>query len=170
MLFRRALERGQPLLQAGLQLRTVEEQHEQGAGHRLLGENDSRAVFGGSEYVAVYSLRPRRDTGPDELAPGLNYRKCGAYAGVAVLPGEPGVGVAAAKARGQVFGRRRGYRPSDKHAGEVMRLIEEEGYSQRRIAERLVISKTTVNEIVKRSRQEAGSGSSGTYRRILRSC
>ena len=69
-------------------------------------------------------------------------------------------GVAAAKARGQVFGRRRGYRPSDKHAPEVMRLIEEEGYSQRRAAECLGISKTTVNEIVKRSRQEVGSGSS----------
>ena len=70
-------------------------------------------------------------------------------------------GVAAAKARGQVFGRRRGYRPSDKHAAEVMRLIESEGYSQRRVAERLGISKTTVNEIVKRTRQEAGSGPSG---------
>lgn len=69
-------------------------------------------------------------------------------------------GVAAAKARGQVFGRRRGYRPSDKHAAEVMRLIEEEGYSQRRTAERLGISKTTGNEIVRRSKQEAGSGSS----------
>jgi predicted DNA-binding protein (UPF0251 family) len=42
-----------------------------------------------------------------------------------------------------------------------MRLIEEEGYSQRRAAEHLGISKTTVNEIVKRSRQEAGSGPSG---------
>jgi DNA invertase Pin-like site-specific DNA recombinase len=61
-------------------------------------------------------------------------------------------GVAAAKARGQTFGRRPGYRPSDKHAAEVMRLIEEEGYSQRRVAEHLGISKTTVNEIVKRSR------------------
>lgn len=72
-------------------------------------------------------------------------------------------GVAAAKARGQVFGRRRGYRPSDKHAPEVLRLIEEEGYSQRRTAECLGISKTTVNEIVKRSRQSATSpGSSGS--------
>lgn len=71
-------------------------------------------------------------------------------------------GVAAAKARGQRFGRRPGYRPSDKHAAEVMRLIEEEGYSQRRVAERLGISKTTVNEIVKRSRQQAtSSGLSG---------
>ena len=59
-------------------------------------------------------------------------------------------GIAAAKARGQTFGRRAGYRPSDKHAAEVMRLIEEEGYSQRRAAKRLGISKTTVNEIVKR--------------------
>jgi DNA invertase Pin-like site-specific DNA recombinase len=63
-------------------------------------------------------------------------------------------GIAAAKARGQRFGRKAGYRPSDKHAAEVMRLIEEEGYSQRRVAERLGISKTTVNEIVKR--QERG--------------
>ncbi len=70
-------------------------------------------------------------------------------------------GVAAAKARGQRFGRRPGYRPSDKHAVEVMRLIEEEGYSQRRTAERLGISKTTVNEIVKRSRQDAGSEAPG---------
>ena len=59
-------------------------------------------------------------------------------------------GIAAAKARGQTFGRRAGYRPSDKHAAEVLRLIEEEGYSQRRAAKRLGISKTTVNEIVKR--------------------
>lgn len=72
-------------------------------------------------------------------------------------------GVAAAKAGGQRFGRRPGYRPSDKHAGEVMRLIEEEGYSQRRVAERLVISKTTVNEIVKRhGQQTSGSGSSSS--------
>lgn len=64
-------------------------------------------------------------------------------------------GVAAAKARGQVFGRRPGYRPSDRHATEVVRLIDEEGYSQRRAAERLGISKTTVNEIVKREKGEA---------------
>jgi DNA invertase Pin-like site-specific DNA recombinase len=70
-------------------------------------------------------------------------------------------GVAAAKARGQVFGRQLGYRPSDKYAAEATRLIEEEGYSQRRAAERLGISKTTVNEIVKRTRQETGSGPSG---------
>ena len=56
-------------------------------------------------------------------------------------------------ARGQSFGRKRGYRPSDRQAPEVIRLIEE-GYSQRRAAEKLGISKTTVNEIVKRYRAE----------------
>ena len=71
-------------------------------------------------------------------------------------------GVAAAKARGQVFGRRRGYRPSDRHAPEVIRLSEDEKLSQREIAKRLGISKTTVNEILKRPSQRApGSGSPG---------
>jgi DNA invertase Pin-like site-specific DNA recombinase len=69
-------------------------------------------------------------------------------------------GVAAAKARGQRFGRRPGYRPSDRHASEVIRLSEEEKLSQRGIAKRLGISKTTVNEILKRRKQQAaGSGS-----------
>ncbi len=66
-------------------------------------------------------------------------------------------GIAAAKARGQTFGRARGYRPSDRHAPEVLRLAEE-GLSQRAIAARLRISKTTVNDILKR-RSEAKSGS-----------
>ncbi len=44
-------------------------------------------------------------------------------------------GIAAAKARGQTFGRARGYRPSDRHAPEVLRLAEE-GLSQRAIAAR----------------------------------
>ncbi len=61
-------------------------------------------------------------------------------------------GIAAAKARGQTFGRRPGYRPSDRHATEVVRLAETEKLSQRAIAERLGISKTTVNEILKRHR------------------
>jgi DNA invertase Pin-like site-specific DNA recombinase len=60
-------------------------------------------------------------------------------------------GIAAAKAHGQEFGRRKGYRPSDKHAPKVIRLSEEEGLSQRAIAERLGISKTTVNEILKQN-------------------
>ena len=59
-------------------------------------------------------------------------------------------GIAAAKARGQEFGRRKGYSPSDKHAPEVVRLSEKEGLSQRAIAGRLGISKTTVNGILKR--------------------
>lgn len=59
-------------------------------------------------------------------------------------------GIAAAKARGQTFGRRKGHRPSDEHAPEVLRLADEEGLSQRAIAARLGISKTTVNEILKR--------------------
>lgn len=67
-------------------------------------------------------------------------------------------GIAAAKARGQTFGRRAGYRPSDRHAPEVIRLAEEEELSQRRIAEKLGISKTTVNEILKRYRAEHGAG------------
>ncbi len=63
-------------------------------------------------------------------------------------------GIAAAKARGQSFGRKRGYRPSDKHGAEVIRLAVSEKLSQRQIAERLGISKTTVNEILKRYRKE----------------
>lgn len=71
--------------------------------------------------------------------------------------------IAAAKARGQTFGRRKGYRPSDRHVAEVMRLIGEEGYSQRRTADKLGISKTTVNEIVKRHGIEpAGPGKAAT--------
>ena len=72
-------------------------------------------------------------------------------------------GVAAAKARGQRFGRRAGYRPSDRHAPEVIRLSEMKKLSQREIAKRLGLSKTTVNEILKRRRQQAaGSGASGS--------
>lgn len=59
-------------------------------------------------------------------------------------------GIAAAKARGQTFGRKPGYRPSDEHIPEVVRLSEEEGMSQRRIAQKLGLSKTTVNAILKR--------------------
>jgi DNA invertase Pin-like site-specific DNA recombinase len=66
-------------------------------------------------------------------------------------------GIAAAKARGQTFGRRAGYRPSDRHAPEVIRLAAEEELSQRRIAEKLGLSKTTVNDILKRHRAEHGA-------------
>ena len=60
-------------------------------------------------------------------------------------------GIAAAKARGQTFGRRPGYRPSDKQVPKVVELSEA-GYSQRKIAAELGLSKTTVNEILKRGR------------------
>ncbi len=63
-------------------------------------------------------------------------------------------GIAAAKSRGQTFGRRPGFRPSDKHSAEVVRLAKDEGMSQRGIAIELGISKTTVNEILKRERRE----------------
>lgn len=66
-------------------------------------------------------------------------------------------GIAAAKARGQTFGRRPGYRPSDRHAPKVVRLSEVEKLSQREIAEKLGISKTTVNEIVKRRKEESSA-------------
>ena len=63
--------------------------------------------------------------------------------------------VVMAFARGQTFGRAKGYRPSDKHAPEVLRLADEEGLSQRAIASRLKISRTTVGEILKRRAVEA---------------
>jgi len=66
-------------------------------------------------------------------------------------------GIAAAKARGQTFGRKAGFRPSDKHSAEVVRLSKDEGMSQREIAARLGLSKTTVNEILKRGRKEGRS-------------
>ncbi len=68
-------------------------------------------------------------------------------------------GIAAAKARGQTFGRAKGYRPSDHRTPEVLRLADEEGLSQRAIAARLGISKTTVNEILKRRAAEAAPAS-----------
>ncbi len=61
-------------------------------------------------------------------------------------------GIAAAKARGQTFGRKLGYRPSDRHAPEVVSLSRTENLSQREIAQRLGISKTTVNGILKREK------------------
>ena len=64
-------------------------------------------------------------------------------------------GIAAAKARGQSFGRKRGYRPSDRHAPEVVRLSSAEKMSQREVAQRLGISKTTVNGILKRQKAVA---------------
>lgn len=59
-------------------------------------------------------------------------------------------GIAAAKARGQVFGRPPGPRSSTRHIPEILRLADEEKLSQRAIASRLGISKTTVNAILAR--------------------
>ena len=53
-------------------------------------------------------------------------------------------GVAAAKARGQKFGRRPGQRvKADKLGPKVLQMVSE-GYSYRKIAEKLNLSKTTV--------------------------
>jgi DNA invertase Pin-like site-specific DNA recombinase len=61
-------------------------------------------------------------------------------------------GVAAAKARGQKFGRQPGQRvKADKLAPKVLQMVQS-GYSYRKIAEKLHLSKTTVNSIVKRHR------------------
>lgn len=59
-------------------------------------------------------------------------------------------GLAAAKAKGRIGGRRKGENPSDKYAGKVLKMIGE-GISYRDIASRLAISKTTVTAIVKRN-------------------
>ena len=61
-------------------------------------------------------------------------------------------GMAAAKAKGQVFGRRPGQRPkSDKLAPKVLELVAE-GRSYRWIARELGINKNTVGMVVARSR------------------
>jgi DNA invertase Pin-like site-specific DNA recombinase len=61
-------------------------------------------------------------------------------------------GLAAAKAKGKLLGRRPGQRTkSDRLAPKVLKMVNE-GYSYRQIAHKLDLSKTTVNEIVKRHR------------------
>lgn len=61
-------------------------------------------------------------------------------------------GIAAAKARGKKIGRQPGQRvKSDRLAPRVLKLVEA-GQSYRQIAAKLKISKTTVTEIMKRSR------------------
>jgi len=61
-------------------------------------------------------------------------------------------GLAAAKARGQKIGRQPGQRiKADRLAPKVMQMVQL-GYSYRQIASTLHLSKTTVNEIVKRHR------------------
>ncbi len=62
-------------------------------------------------------------------------------------------GIAAAKARGQKLGRQPGQRvKADRLAPKVLQMVEQ-GNSYRQIAGALHLSKTTVNEIVKRHRQ-----------------
>jgi len=62
-------------------------------------------------------------------------------------------GLAAAKARGKKLGRKPGQRvKADLYAPEVLQMVSQ-GHSYRQIAQRLHLSKTTVNEIVKRHRR-----------------
>lgn len=62
-----------------------------------------------------------------------------------------GSGLAAARARGQKLGRRQGFRPSDRYKHKVLAL-QQEGYSYRRIGDKLGLSPTTVMDIVRRNR------------------
>ena len=61
-------------------------------------------------------------------------------------------GIAAARKRGVVFGRRPGQRlKADRSASKVLKLVGE-GQSYREISHRLGLSKNTVLDIVKRDR------------------
>lgn len=63
-------------------------------------------------------------------------------------------GLAAAKAKGKKLGRKPGQRiKADKYAPLVLQMVTD-GHSYRQIAQKLHLSKTTVNEIVKRNRQK----------------
>ena len=62
-------------------------------------------------------------------------------------------GIAAAKARGQKLGRQTGQRVKADRLTPKVLLMVEQGNSYRQIAGALHLSKTTVNEIVKRYRQ-----------------
>jgi DNA-binding CsgD family transcriptional regulator len=62
-------------------------------------------------------------------------------------------GLAAAKAEGKKLGRKPGQRvKADKYESRVLQMVTE-GHSYRQIAQKLHLSKTTINEIVKRDRQ-----------------
>lgn len=62
-------------------------------------------------------------------------------------------GIAAARAWGQKLGRQTGHRiKADRLAPQVLQMVEQ-GSSYRKIAQALHLSKTTVNDIVKRYRQ-----------------
>ena len=63
-------------------------------------------------------------------------------------------GLAAAKAKGKKLGRRPGQRvKADRYAPKVLQMVSE-GCSYRQIARELNLSKTTVNDIVKRNREK----------------
>jgi putative DNA-invertase from lambdoid prophage Rac len=62
-------------------------------------------------------------------------------------------GLAAAKARGVKLGRQKGFCPSHRHKNKVLALSQD-GYSYRRIGDKLGISPTTVMNIVRRNRDE----------------
>lgn len=62
-------------------------------------------------------------------------------------------GLAAAKAKGKKLGRRPGQRvKADRYTPKVLQMVSE-GHSYRYIARELNLSKTTVNDIVKRNRK-----------------
>ena len=63
-------------------------------------------------------------------------------------------GIQAAKARGVVFGRKKGHRPSDKKAKRVL-AMHRDGLSYRLIGRNLGLSKNTVMEIVNRASASA---------------
>jgi DNA invertase Pin-like site-specific DNA recombinase len=66
-------------------------------------------------------------------------------------------GLAAAKAKGKLLGRKPGQRvKSDRYARKVGQMVSE-GYSYRQIARELHLSKTTVNDIVKRQKNSSKS-------------
>ncbi len=63
-------------------------------------------------------------------------------------------GLAAARAKGKLLGRKPGQRvKSERYASKVLQMVSE-GYSYRQIARELHLSKTTVNDIVKRNREK----------------
>lgn len=62
-------------------------------------------------------------------------------------------GLATAKARGKILGRKHGERPSDKLAPKVLELFNK-GSSYRQIADEVKLNKDTVMAIVKRNQQQ----------------
>lgn len=68
-------------------------------------------------------------------------------------------GLANARAKGKILGRRIGQNPSDKYKSRVLKHIAD-GRSYRWIEHEMQISKTTVNAIVKRHRAKALEASS----------